>query len=156
MVRLVERGHEVTVLTSAERLPGVAEPPDEPSARPAVRRELRRYIRDHDPWAPGPVGRWRIERHNLAATRRAVAAARPDVIAVWHVGAFSLSTLRVLIDTGRPLVYAISDDWLSYCTKLDRWLTMADRLGRPAARLLGALARVPIEAPDLGRSGAFG
>src|SRR5689334_19502960 len=97
MERLVERGHEVAVLASDERRPGVADPPDEREAAPSVHRDLRRYYRDDDLWAPGPYGRWRIERRNIAATRRALAAARPEVVAVWHVGAFSLSVLDVVI-----------------------------------------------------------
>ncbi len=154
MVRLAERGHEVTVLTSDERRPGVDDPAGEAHTNPCLRRELRRYFRDDDLWAPGPAGRWRIERHNVGATRRALAEARPDVIAVWHIGAISLNVLRAVIGSGLPIVYAISDDWLSYCTTLDRWLTLVARLGSVAPRL-APLLRVGTTPPDLGPSGAF-
>ncbi|MEA2345842.1 MAG: glycogen synthase, partial [Thermoanaerobaculia bacterium] len=113
-----------------------------------------RYFRDDDVWKPGPVQRLRIERHNQRAIASALAAAQPDVVAVWHVGAFSLGVVTAVIEAGVPIVYAVGDDWPSYCTVLDQWVPLVERLGR-AARWLRPLVGVPTVVPDLGASGPF-
>ena len=46
---------------------------------------LVRYFRNDDLWAPGPLGRWKVERANQRAVRAALEASAPDVVAVWHV-----------------------------------------------------------------------
>jgi glycogen(starch) synthase len=153
MVRLAERGHDVTVLTADRRIAGVADPAGEREANPAVRRDLRLYYRD-DIWAPGPWGRWRIERHNQRAIRDALDAARPDAVTVWHVGALSLGVVTTVVGRHLPVVYGISDDWLTYANQLDRWLTVMRRLG-PLGPPLRHLVRVPTVAPDLGPTGVF-
>lgn len=152
---LVARGHHVTVLTSEDRVAGVPEVAGERSANPAVRRDIRRYFRDHDLWSPGLGTAWRIERANQRALRDAVEAARPDVAAVWHVGAFSLGIVTALVEAGIPVVYAISDDWPSYCLKLDRWNDLLARVPRPVRRALRPVLRVPTTVDDLGRTGPF-
>src|SRR5437879_1758885 len=107
MTRLVDRGHAVTVLTSDERLTGVAEVSGERTATPAVRRDLQRYFCDNDVWAPSVRARWKIEHHNQLAIASALREVRPDVVAVWHVGAFSLGVMTAIIESGIPIVYAI-------------------------------------------------
>jgi glycosyltransferase involved in cell wall biosynthesis len=154
MERLVERGHDVTVLTSDDRLTGVPDIPDERNAQPAVRRDIIRYFRDDDLWVPSPVQRWKIERHNQRVIAETLADTQPDVVAVWHVAAFSLAIVTAVIEAGVPIVYAVGDDWPSYCTVLNQWIKLMERLG-PLARPLGALLRVRTRAPDLGHSGAF-
>lgn len=151
---LVARGHHVTVLTSVERIPGVAEVVGEESAAPAVRRRLVRWFRDHQLWSPVLPVRWRVERANQRALAAALADARPDVVAVWHVGALSVGLLTTVVDAGLPVVYAVSDDWPSYCLELDAWARVGRRLG-PLAGLAGAVLRVPTAVGDLGTSGAF-
>jgi glycosyltransferase involved in cell wall biosynthesis len=154
MDRLVRRGHDVVVLTSAERIEGVETPPGERTANPAVRRDLTRYFRDDDLWAPSAWRRWRIEHANQAALADVLAVFRPEVAAVWHIGALSLGIVTALVEAGLPVVYAISDDWLSYSPKLDQWTKLTERLG-PLAGPLRAVARVPTVVPDLGATGTF-
>jgi glycosyltransferase involved in cell wall biosynthesis len=59
-----------------------------------------------------------------------------------------------LVEDGRPLVYGVSDDWLTYAPVLDAWTRMFAK-----RRLLGAaveaVGRVPTRVADIGRSGAF-
>ena len=157
-VRLARSGHTVTVLTSDLRLPDRPDDGDREvgDGAVAVRRELRRYFRGdelHQPW----VGScWRIERANQAALGRALAACRPDVAVIWHMGALSLGLLTTIHEHGIPLLYVIADDWLCYGTTLDPW---SGRFNGPRRSRLGRLARpllrVPTTLPDLGRSGAF-
>jgi glycosyltransferase involved in cell wall biosynthesis len=152
--RLRARGDDIMVLTTAMRLPGVADPPDERAA--GVWRELDFYFRDADVWSPPVRRRLAIERHNQATLRRALDAARPDVVSVWHMGAMSLGLLSTLASTGIPLVYAVCDDWLIYGPDLDRWLRLfRRRRARPLGWLVSALTGLPTSLPDLGRTGSF-
>jgi len=154
MVRLAERGHQVTVLTSTLRAPGLEDPPDEAAAAVPVRRELRPYFRDDALYSPTVPRRWAIERHNQRALADVIATARPDVVSVWHMGALSLGLLTTLIEARLPLVYAISDDWLSYAPGLDAWSRLF--LGRPhLGRALRPLLGVPTSLADVGASGTF-
>lgn len=152
MVRLVERGHRVEVLTSDHRHPG-PDLPDTPGV--PVHRELRLYFRDGDLWSPGPLGRLAVERHNQRALRDALRRVRPDVVAVWHMGALSLGLLSTLIAEGVPVVYAVSDDWPAYVRQLDPWHRMWRRAPAAAGRLFERVTRVPVSLPDLDRSGRF-
>jgi glycosyltransferase involved in cell wall biosynthesis len=152
--RLRARGDDVLVLTTTMRLPGVADPPDERAA--GVWRELDFYFRDADVWSPPVHRRPAIERHNQATLRRALDAARPDVVSVWHMGAMSLGLLSTLAASGVPLVYAVCDDWLIYGPDLDRWLRLFHRRrARALGRLVNALTGLPTSLPDLGRTGSF-
>lgn len=151
-VRLVERGHTVTVLTSDLRLGD-----DLPDRGPVVVwRALRRYFRGdelHQPWLGAC---WRIEHANQRALCRVLERHRPEIAVVWHMGAMSLGLLTTLHERGIPLLYVIADDWLCYGVTLDPWSRRFNgprrsRLGR----LVRPLVRVPTVLPDLGRTGAF-
>jgi glycogen synthase len=152
MVRLAERGHRVTVLASTRAFPGVVTPAGEGDANPAVQRRLTLYFRDGDLWKPPPWTRWQVERRNRRAVLDAIATSRPEVAAVWHVGALSLGVVTTLVEAGIPVVYAVCDDWLTYAPLLDQWTHMLRRLG-PLAPALRPLAGVPTVPPDIGASG---
>lgn len=154
MDRLAQRGHDVTVLTSTARVPRVDDPPDEGAGPVPVRRELQAWFRDDDLYAPSLPARWAIERRNHAALRRALDEHRPDVVSVWQLGAVSLGLITAIAERRIPLVYAVSDDWLSYGPVLDAWsrlFTRRPRLGRALRPLLG----VPTALGDLGATGTF-
>jgi glycosyltransferase involved in cell wall biosynthesis len=152
--RLRARGHDVTVLTTSMRLPGVDETMGERER--GIWRDLDFYFRDADVWAPSPWRRLQIERHNQRVLRRTLDAVRPEVVSVWHMVAMSLGLLATLASTDIPLVYAVCDDWLIYGTELDRWMAMfRRRRARPLARVVAALTRLPTRVPDLGRTGSF-
>lgn len=151
-VRLAERGHTISVLTSDLRLAGRL--PDQGEV--VVRRELRRYFRGDELYQPWIGACWALERANQAALRRALDGHRPDVAVVWHMGALSLGLLTALHDRGVPVLYVIADDWLCYGLTLDPWArrfngARRSRLGRLVRPLVG----VPTVLADLGRSGAF-
>ena len=110
---LAAAGHDVRVLT----------PP-----------ELRWYWRDGDfvrpPWREVA----RIERHNAAVLRRALAGA--DVVSWWGMGGMSLSLVERVRRAGVPAVGVVGDGWMVYGPGADAWT----RLRR----------RVPVlDAPDL-------
>jgi glycogen(starch) synthase len=152
MDRFEDNGHDVTVLTTSMRVPGVDDAPGEDSAR--VRRELDFYWRDHVLQSPSLPRRVRVERSNQQALRRAVRDVRPDVVSVWNMGAMSLGLLTTLAGERVPIVYNVCDDWLDYGPHLDAWtrlFTARPRLGALAARVTG----VPTSVPELGPTGTF-
>lgn len=152
MTRLADRGHHVEVLTSDHRHPGVSDPAEPGVA--AVHRDLRLYFRAGQLWSPSPLERLRVERHNQRALRHALDSCRPDVVAVWHVGAMSLGLLTTSMRSGVPLVHAVSDDWPAYARQLDPWTRACGRLPG-LARLVELVTRLPARLPDLDRSGMF-
>ena len=127
---LARRGHPVEVLVSDLRAPGVSDPAGERTADPAVRRDLQAYLRDGALQRPAPWGRWAVERHNHAVLGEAIARFRPDVVAPWQMSALSMGLLTAVADAGIPMVYAVSDDWLSYGPELDAWTNLFARRPR--------------------------
>lgn len=152
MARFADRGHDVTVLTTTMRVPGVDDPPDE---RPrGIRRDLQFYWRDHELLSPSLPKRVAIERANQRSLAAALEVSRPEVVSVWNMGAMSLGLLTTLAAAGLPIVYNVCDDWLDYGPKLDAWMRLfieRPRLGGVVQRLVG----VPTRLPDIGGSGAF-
>lgn len=153
--RLVDRGHDVTVLTSDLRRLGVADPAGERTATVPVRRDLAAWFRDEQVYAPGLVTRWRRERRSQRALRQALDDVRPDVVFVWQMGALSLGLITTIAARGVPIVYAIFDDWLSYAPKLDAWSRVVGRVPAPVARAAAAVLRVPTLVPDVGATGTL-
>lgn len=150
--RFAARGHDVSVLTSAVRLPDAADPPA--GAGVVVDRSLRLYWADHRLLRPSLPARLRVERHNQRRLAAALAAARPDVVSVWNMGALSFGLLATLAERRVPVVANVHDDWLDYGPRLDAWIRLF--LARPAAgRLVRRLTGVPTALPDLDRLAAY-
>lgn len=153
--RLAARGHELAVLTSDLRRTGVADPPDERHAAVPVHRDLRAWFRDEGLYAPGALERFRMERQSQRALRALLDRFQPDVVSAWQMGALSLGLLTTVARRGIPIVYALSDDWLSYAPELDAWSRVFRRLPRWLARAIGWGVRLPTVVPDLGATGPF-
>jgi glycogen(starch) synthase len=153
--RLVARGHDVRVVCSADRLPDAAAA--DPDHERLVHRELEVYFRDGAPYAPSFGRRLEIERHNRSILERHLADFQPEVVAVWHMGALSLSLLDLISARQLPIVYAICDDWLAYGEALDAWAApFAGSVARRAAgRAVELATRTPVLVGDLGATGAF-
>jgi glycogen(starch) synthase len=144
------KGHDVTVLTTTLRVPGVADPPDEPN----VRRELGFYWDDHVMLDPPFARRVAIERTDQAALNRAIEEVRPDVVSVWHMSAMSLGMLTTIRDHGLPIVLVVCDDWLVYGIRTDPWMRRA-RSRRSISHFLGPLLGLPTSLPDGGLTACF-
>ncbi|MCU1378723.1 MAG: glycosyl transferase group 1 [Acidimicrobiales bacterium] len=147
MVRLEARGHEVTVLTTTTRRPGVADPAGGHEAR--ARRQLSWWWDDHRLTSPPPVRRVAAERANQRILTHTLDEVRPDVVSVWNMGAMSLGLVTEVARRGIPLVFAVCDDWLVYGPRLDAFSRMfgdRPRLGRLVERVVGVPARRPQEA----------
>lgn len=142
------RGHQVTVLTTGTTLVGAVEPD---SSDAHVTRTLEWYWSDHTFLRPPARARLALERRNQARLRRALAAARPEVVSVWHMGGMPLSLLTTLERSGVPVVLNVCDDWPSYAPRVDAWMdawsSRPDWLAAMAARAGG----VPTRLPDLDR-----
>lgn len=139
-------GHEVRVLVSDYRQPGVRGEQD-----PDVYRTLRWYwdLERYEFPRLGPLERLQIERHNGAELARHLGAFRPDVVSWWSMGCMSLSLIERVRRSGLPASFVVHDDWLRYGKRYDQWIRMWR--GRRAAlapladRLLGVPTRVDLE-----------
>ena len=151
MNRMASRGHQVTVLCSDDRLPGVD---DRPSAVP-VRRVLKLHWRNEAPSA-APLGqRLVLEKFNQSQLIDAIEEVRPEVVSVWHMATLSLNLLTVLAKRRIPVVYAICDSWPCYAVSMDPWARTfnGSSARRLAGRLAERLARISAVLPDLGSVG---
>jgi glycogen(starch) synthase len=148
--RFGQAGHEVSVLTSRMRLPGV-DLPDEP----AVHRQLQLYWRDHVVLSPAVPQCLRMELANRRALKRAVTSMEPDVVSVWNMGALSLGMLSTLREMDVPVVYVLADDWPNYAPELDAWSRRFRGQRRAAAgRWFTRLTGIPTTTSDFSELGA--
>lgn len=133
-------GHVVEVLTTAESLTGVVEPPE---VTPHVHRELSWYWRDHAFLTPTRREVVARERANHAVLAQALDRVRPDVVSAWHLGGMSLSLLTAVEARGLPLVANVCDEWPVYGPKVDPWSKRWSRTGRVVRRWAGVPTRRP-------------
>jgi glycosyltransferase involved in cell wall biosynthesis len=142
-------GHQVLVLTSTVRVPGVDQAPD-----PAheVRRVLRLYWDDHEILDPPLRVRLQMERANRRALDAALGEFAPDVVSAWAMGAMSLGLLGFAIRRGLPVVSVICDDWPYYAPLVDAW--MRPLVAHPRlARAVGLLTGLEVTLPTLDSAG---
>jgi glycogen(starch) synthase len=134
------RGHEVEVLVSNYRAPGVTEPDLIP-----VHRTLRSYLDGSAQHAAAftPLQRLALERANAAVLDRHLREFAPDVVSWWGMGGMSLSLIERVRRKAMPAHFVIQDPWLSYGFQVDGWTRMARRL-QPLAPLLERLGGVPL------------
>lgn len=148
--RWEKAGHEVLVLTSTVKVPGVAESPAE--ERGAVRRELDIYWEDHEILNPPLLRRLRWERANARRLERALRDFRPDVVSAWAMGAMSMGLLSALGRRRIPVVSVICDEWPVYGPVVDAWLRPLASRGS-LARGIGLATGLPVSPPDLDQLG---
>jgi glycosyltransferase involved in cell wall biosynthesis len=141
MDRFRGAGHDVHVLTSTARVPGVIDVEE-----PDVRRTLRAYWdwqSNRPVVARNPLARLQVERHNLRELATALDGHRPDLVSVWHFGALSLSMLSAIGDRGLPMVVTVANEWLIHATVLDGWSRLWRRLPLRPATVAGVPTRPP-------------
>jgi glycosyltransferase involved in cell wall biosynthesis len=155
MEHMVRGGHEVTVLTTTDRRPGVADPAGEREGKAPggvrVWRDLPWWWDDHaltNPPAPRRLQQEVIAQRTL---RRALRTIRPEVVSIWNMGAMSLGLLTTLARRRVPLVFVLCDDWMAYGPNLDAWGRALRRTGprRLVGQALGAVglpSRLPARA----------
>jgi glycogen synthase len=112
--RLRARGHQIRVLTSTHGVAG--EQQDE-----HVHRRLRIHGFFGHPWLPIRQ-LYFLERHNHLVLRSEIAEFQPEVIHVWNLGGLTKSLMLTLQSGGRPVVYDVSDHWISRSLRADVWL----------------------------------
>jgi glycosyltransferase involved in cell wall biosynthesis len=146
---LREEGHEVRVLCTGFRHPGV---PD--GDEPDVYRALRWYWRDHEFAPTGRRERVRIERHNHALLARHVEELGADVVSFWSMGGMSHTLIEAVRRRALPMVAFVHDQWLDYGRWTDQWQgTFRGRYGF-AAPLARWLTGVPTSV-DYGAAGRY-
>ena len=151
MRRMIERGHDVTVLTTTTRFPSEG---DDAELVPDVRRVLEWYWDDHRLLDPPIRQRLGIERRNHRRLVQVLDSLRPDVVSAWNVGAMSLGLLRTIAERRIPIVYAVCDEWPVHAPAMDAWRRLFTE--HPViATISEGLLRVPARTTDLGPTGAF-
>lgn len=145
-----ERGHDVRVLVSDYRTPGLTDPEE-----PGVERSLRSYMDASGQSAAAltPLQRLRLERFNGTILDRQLRDFAPDVVSWWGMGGMSISLIERVRRQGVPAVLMVQDPWLDYGFQTDSWTRMTRRL-MPLAPLLEPLCSVPI-AYRLAQAGRF-
>ncbi len=144
------RGHEIQVVVSDYRRPGVTEPDEL-----AVDRSLRSYLdaTAQRGVALRPMQRLRLERANAAVLERHLKSFSPDVVSWWGMGGMSLSLIERVRRNGLPAVLTIQDSWPLYGPMADGWTRMARRL-QPVAFALEPLCGIPVRY-ELERAGLY-
>ena len=146
---LVDRGHEVDVLTAAN---GMERGPD--VVGPHVHRVLRTYYENGECVFPPLEAAADIERHNIAALDRHLQGRRPDVVSFWHMGAMSLNMITFAANRGFPLVFVIGDDWIVYGAWADGWQRrFLDDYEPERAEQVARETGLPTTPPDVWRLG---
>src|SRR5947209_2278508 len=113
------RGHEVRVLASDYRQPGV-----EGEWDPDVHRTLRWYwdLERYEFPSLSPIARLSIERANAGELARHLRQFQPDVVTWWSMGCMSLALIERVRQAGLPAVFVVHDDWLVYGPLYDQWI----------------------------------
>ncbi|MGZ4201735.1 MAG: glycosyltransferase family 4 protein [Thermoleophilaceae bacterium] len=136
---LRSRGHEVRVLASVHREPGV--PPEAPED-PDVHRDLPWYWHDHVFPKRSLRERVALEREAADVLARHLAGFRPDAVCWWGMGGMSLGLIERARRAGLPAVGVVGDEWMVWGPRVDGWLRACRRLG-PAAALAERFTGLP-------------
>lgn len=138
---LRSRGHQISVLTSNHRVKHASNDPEEP----AVDRSLRVHGFYGHPWL-GISQLRHLESHNNSILRQAVQQAQPNLVYVWNMGGLSKSMLLTLQKLNIPVVFYLSDHWISRGLTSDVWLRWWNR---PDAPLHHRIARSLVQSIGL-------
>jgi len=120
---LLQRGHEIQVLTSAHTVANAASA-SAPDYR--IDRSLRLHGFFGHPWL-GIRDLNNLEQQNNATLVSTINAFRPDVVHVWNLGGLSKSLALTLQRLGIPTVFDVSDHWIARSLAADVWLDWWNR-----------------------------
>ena len=134
------RGHDVRVLTTSHREPGIEGEDD-----PDVHRELEWYWswEKHEWRQLGPLERLHLERRNRELVSRHVSDFAPDLVSFWSMGAMSMSLVERVARSRLPSVLVVHDDWLVYGPKRDAWMRLWSGRRRAAGMVAAPLVGIP-------------
>src|SRR4051794_10427685 len=107
-------GHEVEVLVSDHREPGVAD-----ADEPGVHRDLRWYWEDHEFPKRSLRECLAIERHNAEVFARRWEGV--DLVSWWPRGGLSIGLVEQARRSGLPAIGVVYDDWMVYGPRGEGW-----------------------------------
>lgn len=146
--RLMDRGHNIRVLTSNHHLDGRAQLDDS-----HVARQLHIHGMYGHPWLSMPQ-LYELEKKNHRALVEEIDTFQPDLVHVWNMGGISKSLLLRLEAMDIPLVYDISDHWIARSMRADVWLRWwneskgtSNAIMRSILKVLGVRAKISKEVP---------
>jgi glycosyltransferase involved in cell wall biosynthesis len=134
-------GHEVEVLVSGHREPGVHDVEE-----PGVFRDLRWYWHEHDFPARTLRECLAIERHNADVFARRVAQFQPDLVSWWPMGGLSIGLIEQARRRSLRAIGVVYDDWMVYGPNVDGWQRRRIHVGGVTERLTGVPTRIEIGA----------
>jgi glycosyltransferase involved in cell wall biosynthesis len=132
MSGLADRGHRVKVLTCGAMLRGFV-PASEPASNRRV--EVERALHFVPAAWRKPLPGVRAVRHDQEVIQRTLAECW-DAVLVWHLAGVMKTSLRLVHDSGVPVLYMLHDRWVLYerpGALYVRWAAL-DRLGAAALR----------------------
>jgi glycogen(starch) synthase len=135
-----EAGHEVRVLASDYRVPGIDAEED-----PDIHRVFRwHWSWERNEWVKrGALGRLRLELQNGSELDRQLADFAPDVVTWWPMGGMSMGLVERVWRRGIPSLLVVHDDWLVYGPKQDAWIRLWNGRRRRLGRALDGVVGLP-------------
>ncbi|MCF8143852.1 MAG: glycosyltransferase family 4 protein [Deltaproteobacteria bacterium] len=135
MQNLVERGHQVTVLTSNYG--------DRHASYPGQKiiRTLKLLAAPENIYAPfmaDATERDAINRKNIDVLKEALSIERPDIVFIWNLHFLAPSFLRAIEQANEPSVYLLTDNWLAVFHNPD---FVADYFARQVQAPAGGIMR---------------
>lgn len=130
------RGHYVQVLTSSYGLPA-------PQSEAGIVRWLDVDLGwDFGAWETG-LRLFQKELRNRQALQRALQTFRPDLVYIWGLRYSSISLVMLAQQSGLPVCFYVSDEWLAHWNEQDRWFqTPHNPVRRVLKRTLDAVVGV--------------
>ncbi|NQV17938.1 MAG: glycosyltransferase family 4 protein [Armatimonadetes bacterium] len=145
--RLIERGHEIRVLTSTH---GV----EKEQIEPHIHRRLKVHGYFGHPWLQ-IIELYNLEKYNRSILLEEIQSFNPDIIHIFNLNGLNKGLILTLQECELHTVFDVSDHWLADSLKIDVWLrwwngetgTLKARLARRILNISGLANFIRAKAP---------